>query len=45
MNSGADMWMCDFEDALAPSWDNSLGGQYYLKLANEKKLEFTEGSK
>jgi malate synthase len=45
MNCGADMWMCDLEDSLAPSWDNSLGGQYYLKLANERKLEFTENNK
>lgn len=26
LNSGADVFMADFEDALSPTWDNILSG-------------------
>jgi malate synthase len=45
MNSGADCWMADFEDSLAPSWLNLLQGQANLIEVNKKTLSFKEGPK
>ena len=41
LNSGAKVWMADFEDATAPSWSNIIGGQINLYDAIRGKLEFT----
>jgi len=45
LNSGADMWMTDLEDSLAPTWMNQLVGQESLMLANKRTLQFTDGKK
>ncbi|MEU9976543.1 malate synthase A [Streptomyces sp. NPDC051014] len=41
LTSGADVWMADFEDALAPAWDNLITGQLVLLDAVERRLGFT----
>ncbi len=41
LNSGAKTFMADFEDSNAPSWDNCMEGQLNLKLAIDKKIDFT----
>ncbi len=41
LNSGARVWMADFEDATAPSWSNVIGGQLNLFDAIRGNLEFT----
>lgn len=41
LNSGAQVWMADFEDATAPTWDNVIGGQLTLLDAIERRLDFT----
>jgi malate synthase len=38
LNSGADMFMADFEDANAPTWSNMLQGQRNLTEAIERVL-------
>ena len=45
LNSGADVFMADFEDALSPTWPNILGGHYNLMKAIKKNLRFYEPSK
>lgn len=40
LNSGARAFMCDFEDALSPTWNNLVMGQYALNQAYQKKLEY-----
>jgi len=40
-NSGADVFMVDFEDANSPTWSNLVGGQANLTEAIEGTLEFT----
>jgi malate synthase len=47
LNSGADAFMADFEDALSPTWTNVLEGQSNLIEAIEGTLSFTspEGKK
>jgi malate synthase len=40
-NSGADVFMVDFEDANSPLWDNMVGGQANLTEAIEGTLRFT----
>jgi malate synthase len=47
LNSGADVFMADFEDALSPTWANVIEGQKNLTDAIEQKLSFTspEGKK
>jgi malate synthase len=39
LNSGADVFMADFEDANSPTWDNMLQGQSNLTAAIERTLE------
>jgi malate synthase len=39
LNSGADIFMADFEDANSPTWDNMLQGQLNLTAAIERTLE------
>ncbi|CAG7845851.1 Malate synthase A [Pseudoclavibacter triregionum] len=41
MNSGARCWLADFEDALAPAWRNSIGGQLSLYDAIRGQIEYT----
>ena len=41
LNSGADVFMADFEDSLSPTWMNVLQGQANLYDAVRKTLEFT----
>ncbi|MEU9861681.1 malate synthase A [Streptomyces sp. NPDC047971] len=40
LNSGARVWIADFEDATAPTWDNVIGGQLTLLDAVEQRLDF-----
>lgn len=40
-NSGASVFMADFEDALAPSWDNVIQGQINLIDAIRRRISFT----
>jgi malate synthase len=40
-NSGADVFMVDFEDANAPTWTNLVGGQANLSEAIDGTLRFT----
>ncbi|MFE0253999.1 malate synthase A [Streptomyces sp. NPDC059010] len=37
LNSGADVWMADFADATAPTWDNVIDGQLTLIDAIENR--------
>lgn len=39
LNSGADMFMADFEDSSAPTWANMIGGQLALRAAIRRELE------
>src|SRR5438105_7017040 len=41
LNSGAKMFMADFEDANAPTWRNMVEGQINLWDAIRKTIEFT----
>lgn len=41
LNSGARVWMADFEDATAPTWENVVGGQLVLLDAIERRIDFT----
>lgn len=41
LNSGARVWMADFEDATSPTWDNLIGGQLSLLDAIERRIDFT----
>jgi malate synthase len=40
LNSGAKVFMADFEDALSPTWDNLLSGQRALSDAVRRTLTF-----
>ncbi|MFJ2770587.1 malate synthase A [Streptomyces sp. NPDC087300] len=41
LNSGARVWMADFEDATSPTWENVIGGQLTLLDAVERRIDFT----
>jgi malate synthase len=41
LNSGARVWMADFEDATSPTWDNVVLGQLNLRTALDGKIDFT----
>ncbi|MET0495929.1 MAG: malate synthase A, partial [Actinoplanes sp.] len=41
LNSGAKVWMADFEDATSPTWDNVVSGQRWLRQALDGTLDFT----
>ncbi len=41
LNSGAKVFMADFEDSSAPTWDNMIQGQINLRLAIGRKIDFT----
>ncbi|XP_057294941.1 malate synthase-like isoform X2 [Hydractinia symbiolongicarpus] len=40
LNSGADVFMADFEDSLSPTWNNIIEGHINLRDANLKTIEF-----
>ncbi len=40
LNSGAKVWLADFEDANTPLWDNMITGQLNLKDALDRKIDF-----
>jgi malate synthase len=42
LNSGADVWMADFEDATSPTWANVVEGQINLHDAIRGTLGFTD---
>ena len=42
LNSGAEVYMADFEDACSPSWENLIDGQINLKDRWAGKLGFTD---
>jgi malate synthase len=41
LNSGAKVFMADFEDANTPTWDNQLQGQINLRDAIRRTISFT----
>ena len=41
LNSGANVWLADFEDANTPLWDNMITGQLNLKDALDRTVDFT----
>lgn len=41
LNSGADIFMADFEDSNSPTWENMVEGQINLTEAIRKTLNFT----
>jgi malate synthase len=41
LNSGAQVWMADFEDATSPTWDNVVTGQLNLRDALAGRIDFT----
>ena len=41
LNSGAKVWLADFEDANTPLWDNMVTGQLNLIGALDRTLDFT----
>jgi len=47
LNSGAQCWMADFEDANSPTWDNVMNGQINMRDAVDGTITFTnpEGKK
>ncbi|MFO7253434.1 MAG: malate synthase A, partial [Actinomycetes bacterium] len=45
LNSGAKVWLADFEDALSPLWENVIGGQLNLKDALDRTIDFETGGK
>ncbi|MEU2995978.1 malate synthase A [Streptomyces sp. NPDC006863] len=42
LNSGAKVWLADFEDASAPTWENVVLGQLNLSDAYERRIDFTD---
>ncbi|KAF4408783.1 malate synthase A [Streptomyces lycii] len=42
LNSGARVWLADFEDASAPTWENVVRGQLNLTDAFERRIDFTD---
>lgn len=42
LNSGAQSYMTDFEDAAAPTWDNMIGGQLNMMDYWAKTIGFTD---
>jgi malate synthase len=41
LNSGARIWLADFEDASAPTWENVVTGQLNLIDAYDRHIDFT----
>ncbi|MFF7983117.1 malate synthase A [Streptomyces sp. NPDC007901] len=42
LNSGARIWLADFEDASAPTWENVVLGQLNLIDAYRRTIDFTD---
>ncbi|MFI5774215.1 malate synthase A [Streptomyces sp. NPDC051658] len=42
LNSGAKVWLADFEDASAPTWENVILGQLNLIDAYTRNIDFTD---
>ncbi|WP_327592947.1 malate synthase A [Streptomyces chartreusis] len=42
LNSGARVWLADFEDASAPTWENVVLGQVNLSDAYTRNIDFTD---
>src|SRR5215467_9105454 len=40
LNSGAKVWLADFEDANTPLWENMINGQLNLKDALDRTIDF-----
>jgi malate synthase len=40
LNSGAQVWLADLEDATAPTWRNVVGGQHSLYDALRRQIDF-----
>ncbi len=41
LNSGAQVFMADFEDALSPTWENVIGGQLNCQEAVRGRISYT----
>ena len=41
LNSGAKVWLADFEDATSPTWHNVIAGQLNLIDALDRRIDFT----
>jgi malate synthase len=41
LNSGAKVWMADFEDSTAPTWHNVIDGQLNLLDAVQRRIDFS----
>jgi malate synthase len=41
LNSGANVWLADFEDANTPLWDNMITGQLNLTDALDRTIDYT----
>ncbi|MGW0710061.1 malate synthase A [Streptomyces sp. NPDC002643] len=42
LNSGARIWLADFEDASAPTWENVILGQVNMADAYTRNIDFTD---
>jgi malate synthase len=42
LNSGAKVWLADFEDANTPLWENMVGGQLNLIDALDRRIDFDD---
>src|SRR6201985_2099632 len=45
LNSGAKVWLADFEDASSPLWGNVITGQLNLRDALDRTIDFSQGAK
>ncbi|MEU4325732.1 malate synthase A [Nonomuraea dietziae] len=45
LNSGAKVWLADFEDANSPLWENCVSGQLNLRQALDRAIDFETGGK
>jgi len=45
LNSGARVFMADFEDALSPTWENVVSGQWAVRQAVRRELTFETDQK
>ena len=45
MNSGADVFMADFEDSTSPTWENIINGHINLIDANNRSIELVDEAK
>jgi len=45
LNSGAKVWLADFEDANSPTWENAVNGQLNLRDALDRTIDFESNGK